>query len=251
MTIKPATRLYVEAGLAPGAVLPLDAAQAHFLRNVLRLESGAVLALFNGREGEWLGRILELGRNGGAIRAESASREQVFEPDLWLVFAPIKRARLDFMVEKATELGVSAFRPVLTRRSIVDKVNPERLAAIAREAAEQCERLTVPPIAEPEKLDRLLAAWDSGRRLILCEETGLAPPIAEALSGLPKGMPAALLIGPEGGFAETELDAVRELPFVTRASLGARVLRADTAALAALAVFQALVGDWGERRHRP
>lgn len=251
MTVKPAARLFVEAGLAPGAVLPLDAAQAHYLRNVLRLDGGAVIALFNGRDGEWLARITELGRNGGAVRAESASREQVPGPDLWLVFAPIKRVRLDFMVEKATELGVSAFHPVLVQRSVVDKVNPERLAAIAREAAEQSERLTVPLIAGPEKLDRLLAGWKGERRLILCDETGLAPPLAEVLAGFAKGTPAALMIGPEGGFAKTELDAIRELPFVTCAGLGARVLRADTAALAALAVFQALVGDWGERRHRP
>jgi len=251
MTIKAATRLYVEADLIPGMALPLDAAKTHFLRNVLRLESGAVIALFNGRDGEWFGRIAELGRNKGAVVVESQSREQGADADLWLVFAPIKRARVDYMVEKATELGVSALYPVLTRRSVVDRVNPERLALIAAEAAEQSERLSVPHIAEPEKLDHFLSRWDPARRLVLCEETGLAPPIAETLAGFERGAPAAILTGPEGGFVETELDALRQFPFVYRASLGTRVLRADTAALAALAVFQALAGDWGERRLRP
>jgi len=251
MTVKAATRLYVEADLGAGVPLALGAPQTHYLRNVLRLEAGAAIALFNGRDGEWLGRVQELGRNSGTVLVEELSREQVPEPDLWLVFAPIKRARIDFMVEKATELGVGAFRPVLTRRSVVDRINTERLGAVAIEAAEQSERLSVPSIAEPVKLDRFLAGWPEGRRLILCEETGLAPPIAEALSGIEKGVPAAILIGPEGGFEESELDAIRQYPFVTRAGLGIRVLRADTAALAALAVFQALNGDWGQRRHRP
>jgi 16S rRNA (uracil1498-N3)-methyltransferase len=243
-----AARLFVDSPLAAGVMVDLTAAQAHYLRNVLRLEPGAEIALFNGRDGEWLGRIESLGKASCAVRLDERRREQLPEPDLWLVFAPVKRARIDFLVEKAAELGVSELRPVLTRRTAVERVNLERLAANAIEAAEQTERLTVPVVRAPERLPTLLASWPAERLLILCDESGTAPSIAGEMQGLTQ--PLAVLTGPEGGFDESELDALRKLAFVRPVGLGPRVLRADTAALAALAVVQAVAGDWKIRRQR-
>jgi 16S rRNA (uracil1498-N3)-methyltransferase len=242
-----ATRLYVAQPLTEGAPVALDAAQAHRLRHVLRLGSGAAVAAFNERDGEWLCRLDEKGR-GAALIPEQRLRATEAEPDLWLIFAPIKRARLDWLVEKAAELGAAALVPVWTARTQPERLNQERLRALAIAAAEQSERLSVPDIRMPERLDALLAAWPAERRLIVCDETGGGSPIVEALADFRDG-PAALLVGPEGGFTETELDALGKLPIVTRVGLGPRVLRAETAAIAALAVFQAIAGDW--RRARP
>jgi 16S rRNA (uracil1498-N3)-methyltransferase len=242
-----ATRLYVAQPLTEGAPIALDAAQAHRLRHVLRLGSGAAVAAFNERDGEWLCRLDEKGR-GAALIPEQRLRATEAEPDLWLIFAPIKRARLDWLVEKAAELGAAALVPVWTARTQPERLNQERLRALAIAAAEQSERLSVPDIRMPERLDALLAAWPAERRLIVCDETGGGSPIVEALADFRDG-PAALLVGPEGGFTETELDALGKLPIVTRVGLGPRVLRAETAAIAALAVFQAIAGDW--RRARP
>jgi 16S rRNA (uracil1498-N3)-methyltransferase len=238
----PKTRLFVESDLSEGLSLGLDPGRAHFLKSVLRLAPGAPLALFNGRDGEFLARIDGFGKGWCSVSVEGRSRPQTTEPDLWLVFAPVKRARIDFIAEKATELGASALLPVFTERTVVDRVNVERLRANAVEAAEQTERLSVPAVREPQPLATLLAGWPAGRRLLLCDETGAAPPAAEALAGA--AGPWAILVGPEGGFAPAELDGLRNLAFVTPAGLGPRVLRSDTAALAALAVFQALAGDW-------
>jgi 16S rRNA (uracil1498-N3)-methyltransferase len=249
MTPAPKTRLYVTTDLAGGLSIGLEPSQAHYVRTVLRLGQGAVVALFNGRDGEWLARVDGTGRGWCSLTAFEQRRPQDTAPDLWLVFAPVKRARLDFLVEKATELGVSALQPVFSQRTVVERVNLDRLRANAIEAAEQTERLTVPDLLEPLALDRLLARWPAQRRLLLCDESGTSPPISAALSGA-AAMPSAVLVGPEGGFAETELDALRKLPFVSPVGLGPRVLRADTAALAALAVFQALVGDWRSPRRR-
>jgi len=237
---KPEARLFVEANLAAGRALALAADQAHYLKTVLRLAPGAAVAFFNGREGEWLAKIEGFSRNACALRIEERIRAQAAEPDLWLLFAPIKRARIDYLVEKATELGVSALLPVTTRHTMVERVNLDRLRAHAVEAAEQSERLSVPALHPLLPLERVLATWDAGRRLVLCDESMTAPPIAEALNAAPAG-PWALLVGPEGGFAETELDALKKLPFVCPVSLGPRVLRADTAAIAGLAVLQALL----------
>lgn len=244
-----AARLFVTAPLGTGLAVPLDADQAHYLRAVLRLGPGDALSLFNGTAGEWRGRIVELGKNKGLVALDAQTRPQDSPRDLWLAFAPVKRARIDYIAEKATELGVTRLLPVITRRTNVGRVNVERLQANAREAAEQTERLDVPRVEAPQPLDRFLAAFPAGRRLMVCDETGLAPSIAAVLAD-PAAAAAdwAILIGPEGGFAPEELSALRKFSFVTAVGLGPRVLRADTAALAALAVFQALAGDWNTGR---
>jgi 16S rRNA (uracil1498-N3)-methyltransferase len=243
-----ATRLYLPKRLEAGATVALDMAQAHRLRHVLRLGPGATLAAFNERDGEWLCRLVEEGRRGATLVPERQLKTAEAEPDLWLVFAPIKRARLDWLVEKASELGAAALQPVWTERTQPGRLNGERLRALAIAAAEQSERLSVPEVRIPERLDVLLASWPAERRLVVCDETGRGMPIASALAGFRDG-PAALLIGPEGGFTDRELDALGKLPIVTRVGLGPRVLRAETAAVAALAIFQAIAGDW--RRARP
>jgi 16S rRNA (uracil1498-N3)-methyltransferase len=237
------TRLHSDATLGAGAGVALDEAQTHYLRNVLRLGVGARIALFNGREGEWWAEIESLGRREGLARLIEIRRAPRPEPDLWLCFAPLKRARIDYLVEKATELGVSDLCPVLTDRTVVERLNLDRLRAHAREAAEQTERLTLPLLHEAQNMSEMLAAWPGDRALLLCDESGTAPPITAALHARRPG-PWAVLIGPEGGFSDSELDALRRLPFVCAVGLGPRVLRADTAALAALAVLQASLGDW-------
>jgi 16S rRNA (uracil1498-N3)-methyltransferase len=247
MESKPHIRLFVDTPLAEGAAIELSQDQAHYLKNVMRLGEGDRIALFNGKNGEFRACLESFTRRAASVIVEQQSRAQIAEPDLWLVFAPLKRARIDYLVEKTTELGVSALKPVVTRHTVVERLNLDRLRAHAIEAAEQSERLTVPTIDAPQPLDALLASWDASRRIMLCDESGTAPPAAEALSG--QSVAAwAVLIGPEGGFAETELDALRKLPFVSPVSLGPRILRADTAALAGLAVLQALRGEAARRR---
>jgi 16S rRNA (uracil1498-N3)-methyltransferase len=228
-------------------MVELEAAQAHYLRNVLRLSPGDAVALFNGRDGEWQAAIDGLAKRGATLRCLVQTRPQITEPDLWLLFAPIKRLRVDILVEKATELGVALLQPVFTRHTVATRLNLERLRAHAVEAAEQTERLSVPLLREPQSLAECLAGWPADRHLLLCAEAGAARPIAEALgalAGTPAArQPGAVLIGPEGGFASAELDDLGKLPFVTPVGLGPRILRADTAALAALACWQAILGD--------
>jgi len=248
MTDKSGARLFVRDGLAAGAPVTLTRDQTHYLAHVMRLGAGAAVALFNGRDGEWLARIESLPKKGATLAVEKRLREQRPEPDLWLVFAPVKRAPLDFLVQKATELGVSALLPAMTRRTIVERVKHERMEANAVEAAEQCERLTVPEVREAAPLSRILDDWEDGRQILLCAESGDAEPIHAVLERTGAAGPCAILTGPEGGFEQTELDLLRKLPFVTAVGLGPRILRADTAALAALACWQAALGDW---RNRP
>ncbi|HEX3973676.1 MAG TPA: 16S rRNA (uracil(1498)-N(3))-methyltransferase [Stellaceae bacterium] len=242
MTAKASARLFVSSPLARGVAVELGQEQAHYLKNVMRLGEGDIVALFNGADGEYRVRIDGFGKRTARLIVEEQTRAQTTEPDLWLVFAPIKRARIDYLVEKATELGASALVPVITRHTHVERLNLDRLRAHATEAAEQSERLTVPRIDEPRALDDVLVGWDATRRIMLCDESGTAPPAAAALANQ-TAESWAVLIGPEGGFAETELDALRKLPFVSPVSLGPRILRADTAALAGLAVLQALRGE--------
>jgi 16S rRNA (uracil1498-N3)-methyltransferase len=236
-------RLFVADDLAAGASVALDADQAHYLRNVMRRCVGDPVYLFNGRDGEWRSTLAEIGKRRALATAGERVRGQPPASGPWLVFAPVKGGRVEDIVEKATELGAARILPAITERTVVPRVNVGRLQARAVEAAEQCDRLDVPDIAEARPLDAVLADWPAGRRLMWCDESGGGAPIADALAGAEKG-PWAVMTGPEGGYAPAELDAVRKLPFVTAVGLGERILRADTAAVAALACLQAIAGDW-------
>jgi 16S rRNA (uracil1498-N3)-methyltransferase len=237
--MKRGPRLYVEGPLAGGEVV-LDGATAHRLRNVLRLGPGDPVRVFNAESGEFDATIETLGKSRGTLRLGAQARPAGCEDGPWLVVAAIKRAPLDLLVEKATELGVGAIHPILTERTNVERVKTERLREIAIAAAEQCERLDPPAIAEPETLRAKLANWPRGRRIALCAEAGPSAPLAQALAGADFAAPWAVMTGPEGGFAPGELEMLAQHPFVTPVGLGPTILRADTAALAALAVFQAM-----------
>lgn len=245
-------RLHVVDDLAGDRRVALEDGQAHYLATVMRRRVGDTVLLFNGRDGEWRARIEAIGRRGCVLAVEARTRPQADGPDVWLVFAPVKHGRIDDLVGHATELGVAAFWPVKTERTNVAGVNAKRLRANAIEAAEQSERLTVPALLDYVPLHAALARWPEARRMLMCDESGAAPPLAPALANAPRSPrePWAILVGPEGGFARSELDDLRKLPFVTAVSLGPRVLRAETAALAALACWQVLIGDWQEaHRH--
>ncbi|HEY0011583.1 MAG TPA: 16S rRNA (uracil(1498)-N(3))-methyltransferase [Allosphingosinicella sp.] len=233
-------RLFVEQALSEGASITLDGSPANYLANVLRLAPGAQVKLFDDRTGEWLAEITEAGRKRVTLAVTRHLRPREPVPDLWLLFAPIKRGRIDWLIEKATELGAARLVPVITQRTIVDRLNLDRLRAHAVEAAEQCERTALPELAEPQKLDRLLSAWPADRTLFFADEAG-GDPFAPAPGA------AAILIGPEGGFTDAERAAVRALPQARPVSLGPRILRADTAAIAALSLWMAAAGDWNER----
>lgn len=232
-------RLYVEQPLGPDAVLTLDGQHANYLGAVLRLAPGAQVKLFDDRTGEWLGEIVEAGKKRVTLRVAAHLGEREPVPDLWLLFAPIKRGRIDWIAEKASELGIARLMPVLTRRTIVDRVNTERLRAHMIEAAEQCERTALPEMAEPVKLDRLLRDWPADRALLFADEMGGLPLASVAEPG-----PAAILIGPEGGFTDEERAAIRAVPQARPVALGPRILRADTAAVAAISLWMATAGDW-------
>src|ERR1051326_3423117 len=241
-------RLFVEEPIAAGRTLGLSGARANYLLNVLRLKAGDAVLLFNGRDGEWRAG-LRSGRKGAVLEAIEQSRAQTAAGDLEYLFAPLKHARLDYVVQKAVEMGVSRLRPVLTRHTQVRRVNLARMRANAIEAAEQCGILNVPEIAEPAALDALAAGWTPDRLLVFCdEEAEVADPVAALSPARPGGLmgaqPISVLIGPEGGFAEEERAALRALPNMIALALGPRVLRADTAAVAALALVQAVLGDW-------
>ena len=239
----PSIRLFVDAPLAEGAMIACTPEQANYLGNVLRLSAGAEILIFNGRAGEWRARIAEAGKRRCTLECIARTRPQIDGPDLHYIFAPLKHARLDYMVQKATELGVAHLQPVLTRRTVASRVNLERMGANAIEAAEQCGVLRVPSVGEPVKLDALLANWPKERRLIFCDEAAeVASPIA-ALSNI-GARPLAVIIGPEGGFDESERKLLRAQPYATAISLGPRIMRADTAAVAALALVNATLGDW-------
>ncbi|GAB6052994.1 16S rRNA (uracil(1498)-N(3))-methyltransferase [Magnetospira thiophila] len=233
------TRLYVTDDLTAGQSISLPPSQAHYLHGVLRLSPGDSLHLFNGREGEWLAELRDMSKKQARLEVTTQTRPQMPEPGPWLLFAPLKKDRTDFLVEKATELGAAALWPVFTRHTVAARVNQERLRAQVIEAAEQCGRLTLPELIPPLTLNNLERAWDPARPLWIADESRTGTPLKDLdVSAAP-----GILIGPEGGFAEAELDLLRRLPFAVRVSLGPRLLRAETAALAALAGWQALADD--------
>lgn len=232
-------RLFVHQDLVEGTCITLEAPQANYLGNVLRMTSGAKLLLFDGRSGEWLASIAETGKRRMTLIAERKTREVETVPDLWLAFAPVKRAQTDWLVEKATELGVARLIPVMTQRTVTERVRLDRLRAIMIEAAEQCGRTALPQICEPLPLLRLLDERDAARTLYFADENGGADVAAAFRPG-----PALLLTGPEGGFTSEERERVRASSNSIAVSLGPRILRAETAALASLAAFMAVAGDW-------
>lgn len=236
-------RLFIDAPLHADAEIILNDTQAHYLLHVLRLAAGARILVFNGRDGEWLAEIANVKKRSAELRLISEQRPQTSGQDLDYVFAPLKRARLDYMVQKAVELGVSRLRPVLTHRTIAERVNLERMRANVIEAAEQCGILNLPLVEPVVTLERLITAWEPGRSLIFCDEAGDSRPPLDVLAAIPHG-PAAVLIGPEGGFDDVERQLLLSRAFVTPISLGPRIMRADTAAIAALALVNATRGDW-------
>lgn len=238
---RPRFRLFVPAPLVEGVAVALDRDQTHYLASVMRAVVGEAVLLFNGIDGEWLARILSLPKAGAALVPEHQTRPQAPEPDLWLLSAPLKKDRTDLVVEKAAELGVSRLWPVFTRRTNSGRVNLERMRAHLIEAAEQCERLSVPELAEPAALEKILESWPSDRVLLFLDESGGGEPLARVVTT----QPAALLVGPEGGFTPEERQMLTAKTFTRPVGLGPRILRAETAAIAALAVWQSVAGDWG------
>lgn len=236
-------RLFIDALLSEGSEQRIEGGQAHYLLHVMRLKEGAPVKLFDDRSGEYLATVAATGKRDLVLTIEARLRPREAAPDLWLCQALVKKDRLDWIAEKSCELGVARFVPVLTRRCVADKLKEDRLRAQMIEAAEQCERTALPEIAALVRLDELLHNWPSDRALLFCDERG-GTPIAQALQSGKQGK-AAILIGPEGGFSDTENAAIRALPQAVPVSLGPRILRADTAAVAAIAVWMSAQGDWG------
>jgi len=232
-------RLFVRAALGAGVPVELDSAQSNYLGNVMRLKQGDRVLLFDGSAGEWLAEVAEAGRKRMTLSVVEPTRPQESVPDLWLAFAPIKKSRVDWLVEKAVELGVARLLPVVTQRTVVDRLNLDRMRAHIVEAAEQCGRTALAAIDEPVKLDSFLRARDPARTLYFADETGGAP----AAGAFSRGA-SIILVGPEGGFTRQEGDSIRQAANARAISLGPRILRAETAALAAVAAWMAAVGDW-------
>ncbi len=239
-------RLFLEAGLSAGAEIPLDRAQANYLINVLRFEEGNALLVFNGRDGEWRAELAQVGRKAGVLRIIVQTRPQPSPSRLHYCFAPLKHARLDYMVQKAVEMGAGVLQPVLTQHGQVTRLKDERMRANAVEAAEQCGVLSLPELRSELRFDRWIADWPREQLVVFCDEDAMAAGPVEALATIREraGASIGVLIGPEGGFSAEERAALLDLPRVLRISLGPRVLRADTAAVAALALVQAVLGDW-------
>jgi 16S rRNA (uracil1498-N3)-methyltransferase len=239
-----APRLFTRSALAEGANVPLMQDQTHYLAHVLRLQPGDPVHLFNGVDGEWQAQISTLNKKSAVAICEKQLRTQPDITNFWLLFAPLKSARLDYLMQKAVEMGASRVLPVITERTQVQRFNADRAHANMVEAAEQCEILTVPSLAPEAGLQTVLSQWDSRRRMIFCDEEAKASNPLTALRDIPRTESLALIIGPEGGFSTAERQALLALPKVTRLSLGPRILRADTAAVAAMAVIQSVLGDW-------
>ena len=234
-------RLFIDQPLGHDAAPVIDGPAAHYLLNVMRLKAGDPILLFDNRSGEWLATVADTGKKSLTARIERQTRGLEPVPDLWLCFAPVKKARLDWIIEKATELGVSRLQPVITERTIVERVKQERLQAQIVEACEQCGRTAVPDLAEPVKLPQLLRDWPAARALLFADEAGGAP-----FSTIDARAPAAILTGPEGGFTDRERALLLDSPAVRRMALGPRILRAETAAIAAISLWMGRHGDWAD-----
>jgi len=236
-------RLFVPHALGPDVEFDADKSQSHYLAHVLRMSEGAELLVFNGRDGEWSARVTVAGKKAVRLAVAEQTRPQPPTPDLVYAFAPLKAGRLDYLVQKAVEMGAGVLQPVLTQHTQVARPSTDKIEANVIEAAEQCGVLAVPAVLPPVKLEKLLAGWDTGRRLIFCDEDASTDNPLPALQAITETK-LGLLVGPEGGFSDEERRMLRALSFVTAIPLGPRILRADTAAVAALAVIQATVGDW-------
>ena len=236
-------RLFVEPGLATGEEIVCEGQQANYLLNVLRLRDGDKLRVFNGRDGEWEAELRAVRKRDCRLVVGTCVRGQVAGPDVEYLFAPLKHARLDYMVQKAVEMGVARLRPVITRRTVAERVNLDRMRANVIEAAEQCGILHIAEVCAPVKLGAALETWDGGRKLVFCDEAAEPGRVIEQLSGLPTGAPVGVLIGPEGGFDPAEREALLRQPYTLAVSLGPRIMRADTAAVAALALVNAVHGQ--------
>ena len=237
-------RLHLPQPLSAGAALAPTLDQSRYLTQVMRLKLGDALVVFNGQDGEWRCVLTDILKKGVVLTAQEQLRPQAIGPDVQLLMAVVKKSAMEFAVEKATELGVRHIRPILTARTQGHHLRLDRLDAIAIESAEQTGRMDLPAIDDPVRLADVLDGWDPGRRLMFCDETGGAPVMTALSAGEGAAAPWAILIGPEGGFSPQERDRLRALPYTTAVSLGPRVLRADTAAIAALTLWQAAVGDW-------
>jgi len=242
---KPKTRLYIDEELKAGAVHLMDGNRGHYLVNVMRISMGEYVALFNGRSGEWLAEVTKVGKGKANITVREKSAEQISEPDLWYLFAPVKKARTDYMIQKATELGVSRISPVVTKRTNLDRIKWDKIVASSIEAAEQSGRMTVPEIDVMTSLEQMLENWPKDRALLFCDEAGDALSMKDVK---PSHQKWAVLIGPEGGFSPQEREMIKDHKNTVPVSLGPRILRADTAAVAALSLCQTFLGDWNNER---
>lgn len=241
--MKTTPRLHLAETLSANAEIVLNREQGHYLTGVLRLSAGDAVRAFNGRDGEWLAYLATVSKKSVSLRCERRVAEAKLPPDIDYVFAPLKHARLDYVVQKATELGARRLRPVMTSRTVAERVNLDRMRANVVEAAEQCNLVHVPEVLELEKLEKVLATWEKGRSLVYCDETKINFNPLESLKAL--RTPTAVLVGPEGGFTDDEKTLLKSQNFVIPIALGPRIMRADTAAIAALTLVQALAGDWG------
>jgi 16S rRNA (uracil1498-N3)-methyltransferase len=241
--MKTTPRLHIEQPLSAGGEIVLSREQGHYLTGVLRLSAGDAVRAFNGRDGEWLAYLATVSKKTVSLRCERLVAEAKLPPDIDYVFAPLKHARLDYVVQKATELGARRLRPIMTSRTVAERVNLERMRANVVEASEQCNLVHVPEVLEPEKLEKVMATWEKGRSLVYCDETKIDLNPLESLKSV--RTPTAVLVGPEGGFTDAEKILLKSQGFIIPISLGPRIMRADTAAIAALTLVQALAGDWG------